>query len=956
MRYKVETHPLPEIASARDAALLSEARALGVSGGDEIRASKLYFLEGDLSEADIERLDAELFREPVSETCLWRRVGDDGVDLSNGDAVEVRLRTGVTDNVAGQIMRSAQQMGIPLRWAATGRRYGFTGFKRSEIETAVRRLLCNPIIEEWAFGEVYTGHCKFAPARLLPEIIALRYLDKAALGELSRGRRLALDVAEMHAIQAYFQKEGRDPTDAELETLAQTWSEHCAHKTFRARVTAIGESGAGKRLEIDGLLRSYLRAATKEIDAPWVRSAFVDNAGVVDFDDEYEISFKVETHNHPSAIEPFGGANTGVGGVVRDILGVSHIPIATTDVLCFGPSETEFNDLPAGVLHPRRVASGVVSGIEDYGNKLGLPTVSGAIVYDSGYVANPLVYCGCVGIGRKGAHPSDPKRGDRVISIGGRTGRDGLRGATFSSMAMDAESGEVAGASVQIGDPLTEKGLIEVVRQASAEGLYTAITDCGAGGYSSAVGEMAAGLGAAVDLEAVPTKYAGLAPWELWLSEAQERMVLAVAPDRLERLREICALHDVELTNLGEFRADGRLRVDYSDTPAIDVALDFVYGGMPRRQLHAVLPVTGTGDPTGPAECRDPKATLLALLAHANIASKETIIRVYDHEVQGGTVVKPLIGAADDGPSDATVLRPLGVGGWRGGALGCGINPNIGKVDAYSMAVSAVDEAVRNVVAVGADPDKIALLDNFCWGDPRKPERLGTLVRAVQGCHDAALHHRTPFISGKDSLNNEYLDSDGVSHSIPDTLLISSLGIVPDVRVCVTMDLKKVGNVVYLLGETRNEFGGSHYQLVEEELPGNAVAPGLPDDAPGLNRALHWAIAHGLVRACHDLSEGGLGVAAAEMCIAGGLGMRIGISSIHSAGHVALFSESNGRYLITVRATHAARFESRMRKYTCKRIGVVTRGETLDVEGHFAVSVEELCAAWKYGVENYGGE
>ena len=953
MRYKVETHPLPEIASARDAALLSEARALGVSGGDEIRASKLYFLEGDLSEADIERLDAELFREPVSETCLWRRVGDDGVDLSNGDAVEVRLRTGVTDNVAGQIMRSAQQMGIPLRWAATGRRYEFSGFERSEIETAVRRLLCNPIIEEWSFGEVSTGRREFASARLLPEIIALRDLDNAALGELSRERRLALDVAEMHSIQAYFENEGRDPTDAELETLAQTWSEHCVHKTFRARVTANEESGAGERLEIDGLLRSYLGAATKEIGAPWVRSAFIDNAGVVDFDDEFEISFKVETHNHPSAIEPFGGANTGVGGVVRDILGVSHIPIATTDVLCFGPLETEFNDLPAGVLHPRRVASGVVSGIEDYGNKLGLPTVSGAIVYESGYVANPLVYCGCVGIGRKGTHPREPKLGDRVISVGGRTGRDGLRGATFSSMAMDAESGDVAGASVQIGDPLTEKGLIEVVRQASTEGLYTAITDCGAGGYSSAVGEMAAGLGAAVDMAAVPTKYAGLAPWELWLSEAQERMVLAVPPSRLPRLGEICGRHDVELTNLGEFRADGQLRVFHEGASVVNMDLEFLHQGMPARELAALLPVKSIGTFRAPPACEDPKATLLALLSHPNIASKERIIRVYDHEVQGGTVVKPVLGAADDGASDACVLRPHGVKGWRGAALGCGINPNIGKVDAYAMAVSAVDEAVRNVVAVGADPDKIALLDNFCWGDPGKPERLGTLVRAVQGCHDASLHHRTPFISGKDSLNNEYLDSDGVSHSVPDTVLISSLGIVPDVRVCVTMDLKRAGDVVYLLGETHNEFGGSHYQLVEKQPLGNAAAPGLPNDAPGLNRALHRAIVGGLVSACHDLCEGGLGVAAAEMCIAGRLGMRIGVNHIHDTYHVALHSESNGRYLVSVEAPHVRRFESTMTGYACERIGEVTDMKKLEVVGHYSASVEVLCAVWKGGSESY---
>ncbi|MDP6792418.1 MAG: AIR synthase related protein, partial [Anaerolineales bacterium] len=810
MRYIVETHLRPEIASTHDAELLAEARALGVSGGDGIQSSKLYFLEGELSESDIEKLDVALFRESVCEISGWRRLGDEAARSSYSHAVEVRLRAGVTDNVAGQIMRSARQMDIPLLSAATGRRYVFSGFERADVETAVQQLLCNETVEDWAFGEIGPPLREQSPGPVSVEVIGIRERDGPSLAALSGERRLALDSAEMAAIQAYFLREGRDPTDAELETLAQTWSEHCVHKTFKARIIAQRENEPDKYAPIDGLLGSYLRAATETINAPWVRSAFVDNAGVIDFDDEFELSFKVETHNHPSAIEPFGGANTGVGGVVRDILGVSHVPIATTDVLCFGPADTALGSLPEGVLHPRRIASGVVAGIQDYGNKLGLPTVSGAIVYDSGYVANPLVYCGCVGIGRKGEHPRGPQHGDRVISIGGRTGRDGLRGATFSSMAMDAESGDVAGASVQIGDPLTEKGLIEVVREASAERLYTAVTDCGAGGYSSAVGEMAAGLGVSVDLVEVPTKYSGLAPWELWLSEAQERMVLAVPPGRLPRLREICARHDMELTNLGEFRADGYLRVFHDGAPVVNMELEFLHYGMPARELAAIIPVKPTGAFRVPPAYTDPKVILLALLSHPNIASTERIIRVYDHEVQGGTVVKPLLGASDDGASDACVLRPRGVKGWRGAALGCGINPNIGKVDAYAMAVSVVDEAVRNVVAVGADPERIVLLDNFCWGDPRKTERLGALVRAAQGCHEAALHHMAPFISGKDSLNNEYRDSLGESHSIPDTLLISALGIVPDVRRCVTMDLKQAGNIVYLLGETRAEFGGSH--------------------------------------------------------------------------------------------------------------------------------------------------
>jgi phosphoribosylformylglycinamidine synthase len=382
-------------------------------------------------------------------------------------------------------------------------------------------LLANPVIQRYALGEIAPAFPQAAQASEQVEIIALRELDDDELLGLSRDRRAALDLAEMQAIQAHFRAEGRDPTDVEFETLAQTWSEHCVHKTFKARIDVEDEGRQTKderqssNQAIDGLLKTYIRSATDEIHAPWVISAFEDNAGIIEFDDEYEVSFKVETHNHPSAIEPFGGANTGVGGVIRDILGVSAKPIAATDILCFGPPDLDPRDWPEGVLPPRRLRSGVVAGVQDYGNKIGLPTVNGAIVYEPGFTANPLVFCGCVGLAPRGRHPRGAQPGDHVIVLGGRTGRDGLRGATFSSLPMDAQTGEVAGASVQIGDPIVEKGLIDVIVRARDQGLYHAITDCGAGGLSSAVGEMAAEGGVAVDLRQARLKYAGLAPWEI---------------------------------------------------------------------------------------------------------------------------------------------------------------------------------------------------------------------------------------------------------------------------------------------------------------------------------------------------------------------------------------------------------------------------------------------------------
>ena len=566
--------------------------------------------------------------------------------------------------------------------AATGQRYVLQGaLDDADLHTLARRLLANPVIQRYALGEIEPSFPQAAEASEQVEIIALRELDDAELLALSRDRRAALDLAEMQAIQAHFRAEGRDPTDVEFETLAQTWSEHCVHKTFKARIEI-----TSYQLPIDGLLNTFIRSATNEINAPWVISAFEDNAGIIAFDDEYEVSFKVETHNHPSAIEPFGGANTGVGGVIRDVLGVSAKPIAATDILCFGPPDLDPRDWPEGVLPPRRLRAGVVAGVQDYGNKIGLPTVNGAIVYDPGFTANPLVFCGCVGLAPRGRHPRGARPGDRVIVLGGRTGRDGLRGATFSSLTMDAQTGEVAGASVQIGDPITEKGLIDVIVRARDAGLYHAITDCGAGGLSSAVGEMATDSGVAVDLAQVTLKYAGLAPWEIWLSEAQERMVLAVPAEALPALRELCATFGVEVTDLGAFSANGRLRVNYGARAVLDLPNAFLHGGRPQRVLTARLDPAPSVSPIAAPTDLDCNSVLLQLLAHPNIASKAAVIRLYDHEVQGGTVVKPLTGANDDGPSDACVLKPIGTRGLRGLVLSNGINAEFGKIDAYRMA------------------------------------------------------------------------------------------------------------------------------------------------------------------------------------------------------------------------------------------------------------------------------
>ncbi len=543
--YRFVIRPLKEN-DPRSTGYLSDAHALGLNNVQRLECQDLYFTQGQISTGDLQRVAKELLSDPITQQAQWGSVlisrEQAHANPETGHVIEVALRPGVTDPVAEQIVRAAKVIGVNgLEKASSGLRFVIQGnLSMDDLHLLTQRLLANNVIQRYTIGEIEPSFPQTAQASGEVGSIPLRKLSPEALLATSNERRAALDLQEMLAVQAYFEKQGREATDVEFETIAQTWSEHCVHKTFRARITVQdAPSGVDGNSEtvISNLLSTYIKAATLKIAAPWVLSSFVDNAGIIDFDEDYEVSFKVETHNHPSAIEPFGGANTGVGGVIRDVLGVSAKPIAATDVLCFGPADLPLDQLPAGVLHPRRIRSGVVAGVQDYGNKIGIPTVSGAILYDPGYTANPLVFCGCVGLAPKHSHPSALQPGDRVIILGGRTGRDGLRGATFSSMTMDGQTGEISGAAVQIGDPITEKGLIEVICRARDLKLYTAITDCGAGGLSSAVGEMGSVSGADVDLADVRLKYPGLAPWEIWLSEAQERMVLAVPEFNLAKLK-----------------------------------------------------------------------------------------------------------------------------------------------------------------------------------------------------------------------------------------------------------------------------------------------------------------------------------------------------------------------------------------------------------------------------------
>lgn len=912
---------------------------------------RLYFLEGDLSAEIVKQLSQQLLADSVTETYTVGSAVSYEPQIPSGYAhfIEVTLLPGVTDPAAENLIRAAHLLGVTgLRRAATGQRYLLAAtLSRVELEARAKDV-ANAVIQRFAIDQpIVPPFVAFQAADATVEVIPLRDADDAELMRISTERRLALNFAEMQTVQDYFQEVGREPTDAEIEMIAQTWSEHCVHKTFKAKIDYTDVS-TGKTETVNGLLKTYIRAATEQIAKPWVRSAFVDNAGIMAFDDTWDLAFKVETHNHPSALEPFGGANTGVGGVVRDVLGVSARPIANTDVLCFGFPDTPDSALPEGTLHPQRIADGVIHGVEDYGNKMGIPTVNGAVLYHGGYTANPLVFCGCLGILPHGSHVTGAQDGDLIVVIGGRTGRDGLRGATFSSMEMDTTTGTSAGSAVQIGHPIQEKQVQEVVLRLRDAKLYHAITDCGAGGLSSAVGEMAAGLGARVRLEDVPLKYPGLRPWEIWLSEAQERMVLAVAPDDWEQVQRICVGQDVEAANIGIFEATGNLRLSYYEHFVSDLIVDWLHDGIPQLHLQAEWRAPDVQDAADIAF--DAKAVMLKLLAHPNIRSKEAVVRRYDHEVQGGTAIKPLVGTEERGHGDAAVLVPLDTqrtGQGRGVALSAGINPGYGVVDPYAMAWAAIDEAFRNLVAVGADPDQVALLDNFCWGSPYLADRLGELVRCAQGCYDAAIAYDAPFISGKDSLNNEYTDVDGTRHAIPGTLLISAVGIVPDVEKSITSDLKHADDLVYLIGRSDSVFGGEFWQITHnsDRAEGFPVPQPVPD-AINTMRALHQAIRAGYVRACHDCSEGGVAVALAEMCIGGGLGAEVKFGFDTDL----LFSESLSRFVVEVAPEHAKAFEALLREATVQKIGVVTEIGKLSIEtenSRFELEIAEMAAAWR---------
>ena len=939
---------VPQHASA-DVHLIAEARVLGLSHLNDIQTSRYYLIRGEVSDQHIHQL-AALLVDPVLEQMVLT------VPAANDRRViEVQKKPGVMDPIEASVLKGARDMGVELTGVRVGRRVTLAGASDADCETLAWKYLANQAIEDVAIDPVDSLRYPEPGAGVKHgrTEVALADMDDEAMMTLSREGCLSLNIHEMREVQQHFRGLGRNPTDVELETIAQTWSEHCVHKTLKGVIAFDGPDG---EVVIDNLLKETIAKATTELSADWCISVFTDNSGIIEFDQDHGVCLKVETHNHPSAIEPYGGANTGIGGVIRDILGtgLGAKPIFNTDVFCFGELDAEPEALPPGTIHPRRLMQRVVAGVRDYGNRMGIPTVNGAVRFDHRFVGNPLVFAGTGGLIPKEYCFGDANPGDHVLVIGGRTGRDGIHGATFSSIELTEDSEVVSSGAVQIGNAIEEKKVADTILQARDAGCFTAVTDCGAGGISSAIGEMGENVGVEVHLDRAPLKYDGLTYTEIWISEAQERMVAAVSPAKLDEALAIFAAEGVEATVLGEFTGDHRLHLYYHGEEVADLAMDFLHDGIPRYHRPAVFRAPTETLVAMPAE-RDIAADWLAVMARPNVASKEWVIRQYDHEVQAGSIVKPLVGVTQNGPSDGAVVAPM-LGRDRGVAVACGLNTCYGDVDAYHAAASGIEESLRNLVCVGADLNQVAILDNFSWGNCDKPENLGALVRACQACYDFAMYYGTPFVSGKDSLNNEYSHG-GETIVIPHTLLITAFTVMEDVTKSITMDVKQAGDAVIIVGQTKDELGGSEW-FAHTGTSGGVV----PRVDQKLSLPVLQAVAactqDGLVQAAHDCSEGGLAVALAEMAFAGGLGMSINLDQVPTAGGISqastvLFSESQSRIVITVKPEHLEKVTELLADVPHATIGSVIEQPEMQLKGRgleLTLGNDQLHHAWTHGL------
>ncbi|TAJ15625.1 phosphoribosylformylglycinamidine synthase [Patescibacteria group bacterium] len=944
-----------------DARALVKAHAFQALAGSVVKKVYVvdsYLIDASLSKPAIQKVRNALTNAQVETSHVGRWLP---AHFSYG--IEVGFLPGVTDNVATTTQQTIEDVvGRAFKNSErvySSQTYFIEGTLSRNTVQKIARSIHNPLIQSAIIHDstlrkhknvfsiprvVLSGSSRVLDIDLEISDEELESIGKYGIKD-SNGARgpLGLDLDALKAIRSHFQHIGRKPTDIEIESFAQTWSEHCKHTIFSNPIDSIK----------DGIYRTYIKGATKRIRAKkgkkdFCVSVFKDNSGGIVFDENYVVTHKVETHNSPSALDPYGGAVTGIVGVNRDSLGfgMGAKPVANVYGFCFAPPNKKKHlyrdkDQKMEMLSSKRIADGVIQGINAGGNQSGIPTQHGFMLFDETYRGKPLVFAGTVGlipkkdVSGRVLYEKKAEPGDFIVMVGGRVGLDGIHGATFSSVEMDSGSPATA---VQIGDPITQKKFSDAIcKEARDLGLYNSITDNGAGGLSSSVGEMARESGGCeVILDSVPLKYPGLEPWQVWISESQERMTLAVPKKKWPAFKKLMESRGVESTVIGMFTSSGSCVVTYGNKKIMDVELDFLHDGLPQKHLVSkkiILPK----EPLRLKEPKDLSGTVLALLSSMNIASNEFLARQFDHEVQGGSVVKPVQGAGRI-MGDVSVFRPL-LSSRRGVVVGSALTPHYAVLDPYHMAGAAIDNAIRNAVAVGATLDHLAILDNFCWASSDEPERLWQLKESARACYDMAVLYGTPFISGKDSMFNDFkgYDEKGnfVKISALPTLLISTLGVMEDATRAISIDVKYVGDSVYVLGETHNELGGSEYARMNGESLRGEVPKVDAKKNIKLYRAFTRLVEKEIVASAISVGRGGLAVALLKTALAGKKGLNISLSKVPSTINkkdVILFSESQGRFVVTVAPENEIQFEKILRGMVFRKIGQVTAEDAVVIK------------------------
>ncbi len=994
--FQIQTILKPAIKDTKAVNLQQNVKQqLGIDTGN-IKTSKLYLIDYPIRQDDIKVYAEKCLQNTITEEVLFNRIYD---DASFQSMIAVAQLPGVTDDIGISAQMALadflnRDIDLNVQHIYTQDIYYFEKkLSKNQLDEIARAFLGNPLIHHIQLLQKTNG--KFDFAYYVPkvemqvdesvEIIDLQSLNDEALVRLSNEKILALNLEEMKAIRQYFtrpdiKKErlakglSEQPTDVELEVFAQTWSEHCKHKEFNALIE-YEDKDTGEKKTINSLFKTYIKASTdivqghlKANDNHWLIKVFTDNAGTVRATKDKLFVWKVETHNSPSALDPYGGAITGILGVNRDIMGTGiggAEPLFNTNVLCFGPPEYD-KKLLKGQLHPRRIMDGVVKGIEDGGNKSGIPTVNGSVVFDDRFAGKPLVFCGTGGLmpdnyqGRN-AWEKPIDAGDRILMAGGRVGKDGIHGATFSSTEINEKSPMSA---VQIGSPITQKKLSDFMMVAAYKGLIKSSTDNGAGGLSSSVGELAEITdGAVVFLDKIPLKYSGLKPWEIFVSESQERMTLVVEPEKEQALLDLAKKMEVEVTDIGYFTNTGYLDVRYKNNIVNYLDLDFLHNGVPQKRMTAEWQKPELNEPKN-LIINDYNQVLSDLLSSDNIRSREEIIRKYDHEVKGKSIVKPLMGERGTSPQDAGVMR-IDHESFEGIAISNGICPKYGDIDAYEMSAGAFDEAVRQIIAVGGELPNIQKNDDVFWTvndnfsvpdslyhpetNPDGKEKLAKLVQMNEALFDMATFFDIPMTSGKDSMKNDF-KREGIKISVPPTIVYSMVAKIRDIRKTVTSDFKAAGDLIYQVGKTYDELGASDFYKLFGELGAN-VPKVRKSQAKDTYLKMMQANKHNLIVSAHDISDGGMAVALAESVIGTDFGAEISLDLLGDLSvNAKLFAESHSRFIVSIKPENKEKFEEIM-KDKAVYLGQVSQNKVLQVfenkETIINMTLNELEKKWR---------